>query len=81
TLGIGRMSDPSRMEGLNFELLYHETLRLVVAPHHPLLHSDVSLAEALSWPLVLSPRGTVPRQNAEALIVSHGLAVPEGCVE
>ncbi|MDU7767368.1 MAG: LysR substrate-binding domain-containing protein [Serratia marcescens] len=81
TLGIGRMSDPSRMEGLNFELLYHETLRLVVSPHHPLLHADVTLAEALSWPLVLSPRGTVPRQNAEALIVSHGLAVPEGCVE
>ncbi len=26
------MSDPSRMEGLNFELLYHETLRLVVSP-------------------------------------------------
>lgn len=50
-------------------------------PHHPLLHADVTLAEALSWPLVLSPRGTVPRQNAEALIVSHGLAVPEGCVE
>ncbi|MEX0631771.1 hypothetical protein M8494_05650 [Serratia ureilytica] len=45
------------------------------------LHADVTLAEALSWPLVLSPRGTVPRQNAEALIVSHGLAVPEGCVE
>ena len=81
TLGIGRMSDPSRMEGLNFELLYNETLRLVVSPHHPLLHADVTLAEALSWPLVLSPRGTVPRQNAEALIVSHGLAVPEGCVE
>ncbi|KTS70830.1 MULTISPECIES: LysR substrate-binding domain-containing protein [Pantoea] len=81
TLGIGRMAEPVLMDGLNFELLYLETLRLVVAPHHPLLHAGVTLAEALSWPLILSPRGTVPRQNAESLMTSHGLTLPEGAVE
>ncbi len=81
TLGIGRMAEPVLMDGLNFELLYLETLRLVVAPHHPLLHAGVTTAEALSWPLILSPRGTVPRQNAESLMTSHGLTLPEGAVE
>lgn len=80
-LGIGRMAEPVLMDGLNFELLYLETLRLVVAPHHPLLHAGVTLAEALSWPLILSPRGTVPRQNAESLMTSHGLRLPDGAVE
>lgn len=80
-LGIGRMAEPVLMEGLHFELLYLETLRLVVAPQHPLLHAGVTLAEAIAWPLILSPRGTVPRQNAEALMNSHGLTLPEGAVE
>ena len=80
-LGIGRMAERVLMDGLNFELLYLETLRLVVAPHHPLLHAGVTLAEALSWPLILSPRGTVPRQNAESLMTSHGLRLPDGAVE
>ncbi len=80
-LGVGRMAEPSRMDGLHFELLYQETLRLVVAPQHPLLHAGVSLAEALNWPLILSPRGTVPRHNAETLIASHGLKLPQGAVE
>lgn len=81
SLGIGRMAEPVLMEGLNFELLYLETLRLVVAPQHPLLHAGVTLAEALNWPLILSPAGTVPRQNAEALMISHGLTLPEGAIE
>lgn len=80
-LGIGRMAEPVLMDGLNFELLYLETLRLVVAPHHPLLHAGVTLADALRWPLILSPRGTVPRQNAESLMTSHGLTLPDGAVE
>ena len=34
-LGIGRMSDPELMSGLNYELLFPESLKLVVRPNHP----------------------------------------------
>jgi DNA-binding transcriptional LysR family regulator len=34
-LGIGRMSDPELMGGLNYELLFLESLKLVVRPDHP----------------------------------------------
>ena len=40
-LGIGRMSDPELMSGLNYELLFLESLKLVVRPNHPLVgHRD-----------------------------------------
>ncbi|MGU0160442.1 LysR substrate-binding domain-containing protein [Escherichia coli] len=36
-IGIGRMLDPELMTGLIFELLFLESLKLVVRPNHPLL--------------------------------------------
>lgn len=43
-LGIGRMSDPELMSGLNYELLFLESLKLVVRPNHPLLQETVTLS-------------------------------------
>lgn len=80
-VGIGRMADPTQMAGMNFELLYVEGLRLVVSPRHPLLHAGVMLEEVLNWPLILSPRGTVPRQNTETLVATQGLTLPAAAVE
>ncbi|EAB1722935.1 LysR family transcriptional regulator [Salmonella enterica] len=80
-LGIGRMSDPELMGGLNYELLFLESLKLVVRPGHPLLQETITLSRVMEWPVVVSPKGTVPRQNAEALLQSQGYKMPAGCIE
>lgn len=80
-LGIGRMSDPELMSGLNYELLFPESLKLVVRPNHPLLQDTVTLSRVMEWPVVVSPKGTVPRQNAEALLQMQGCTLPSGCIE
>lgn len=80
-IGIGRMSDPELMSGLHYELLFLESLKLVVRPGHPLLQETVILSRVMEWPVVVSPKGTVPRQNAEALLQSQGCKMPAGCIE
>ncbi len=80
-LGIGRMSDPELMTGLNYELLFLESLKLVVRPRHPLLQTTVTLSRVLEWPVVVLPEGTVPRQNAEDLLSSQNCRLPSGCIE
>ncbi|EDL4931437.1 TPA: pca operon transcription factor PcaQ [Salmonella enterica subsp. enterica serovar Thompson] len=80
-LGIGRMSDPELMGGLNYELLFLESLKLVVRPGHPLLQETITLSRVMEWPVVVSPKGTVPRQNAEALLQSQGCKMPAECIE
>ncbi|HFF7080017.1 TPA: LysR substrate-binding domain-containing protein [Klebsiella pneumoniae] len=80
-IGIGRMSDPELMSGLHYELLLLESLKLVVRPGHPLLQETVTLSRVMEWPVVVSPKGTVPRQNAEALLQSQGCKMPAGCIE
>ncbi|EAS2587233.1 LysR family transcriptional regulator [Salmonella enterica subsp. enterica serovar Oranienburg] len=80
-LGIGRMPDPELMGGLNYELLFLESLKLVVRPGHPLLQETITLSRVMEWPVVVSPKGTVPRQNAEALLQSQGCKMPAGCIE
>ncbi|EIN4709885.1 pca operon transcription factor PcaQ [Salmonella enterica] len=80
-LGIGRMSDPELMGGLNYELLFLESLKLVVRPGHPLLQETITLSRVMEWPVVVSPKGTVLRQNAEALLQSQGCKMPAGCIE
>ncbi len=80
-LGIGRMSDPELMGGLNYELLFLESLKLVVRPGRPLLQETITLSRVMEWPVVVSPKGTVPRQNAETLLQSQGCKMPAGCIE
>ena len=80
-IGIGRMSDPELMSGLNYELLFLESLKLVVRPGHPLLQETVTLSRVMEWPVVVSPKGTIPRQNAETLLQSQGCKIPAGCIE
>ncbi|HDK7041792.1 TPA: LysR family transcriptional regulator [Klebsiella pneumoniae] len=80
-IGIGRMSDPELMSGLHYELLFLESLKLVVRPGHPLLQETVTLSRVMEWPVVVSPKGTVPRQNAEALLQSQSCKMPAGCIE
>lgn len=48
------MSDPELMSGLNYELLFTESLKLVVRPNHPLLQDTVTLSRVMEWPVVVS---------------------------
>lgn len=80
-LGIGRMSDPELMTGLNYELLFLESLKLVVRPGHPILNENITLSKVMEWPVVVSPKGTIPRQNAETLLSSQGCKMSATCVE
>ena len=80
-LGIGRMSDPELMAGLNYELLFLESLKLVVRPSHPLLNENITLSRVMEWPVVVSPQGTLPRQIAQALLTSQGCKLPVTCIE
>lgn len=80
-VGIGRMADPDMMAGLTYELLFMESLRLVVRPGHPLLSDNVTLSKALSWPVVISPEGTAPRRLADEMIKEHGCRLPSTLVE
>ncbi|QGU87470.1 LysR substrate-binding domain-containing protein [Erwinia sorbitola] len=80
-VGIGRMADPDLMTGLTYELLFLESLRLVVRPDHPLLSDNVTLSKALSWPVVISPEGTAPRRLAESMLKEQGCKLPGTLVE
>ena len=69
------------MGGLNYELLFLESLKLVVRPDHPLLQDTVTLSRVMEWPVVVCPKGTVPRQTAETLLQMQGCTLPSGCIE
>lgn len=44
------------MVGLNYELLFLESLKLVVRPNHPLLQETITLSRVMEWPVVVSPK-------------------------
>lgn len=79
---VGRMAEPSMMQGISFELLYAEPLVMAVHPQHPLLSArPVSPQSVLAYPLVIAPSGTVPRLNTDAFFDAHALSVPGNCTE
>ncbi|PIJ49519.1 LysR family transcriptional regulator [Erwinia sp. OLTSP20] len=80
-IGIGRMATPEMMAGLNYELLFLESLRLVVRPDHPLLSDNVTLSRAMNWPVVISPEGTAPRRIADNMLKEQGCQLPATVVE
>lgn len=80
-LGIGRMADSEMMAGLSYEMLFLESLKLVVRPEHPLLSDNVTLSRAMQWPVVISPEGTAPRRIAQQMLDEQGCVLPSTCVE
>ena len=80
---VGRMAEPSTMQGISFELLYAEPLVMAVQPRHPLLGEErhVSPRSVLEYPLVVAPSGTVPRLHTDAFFDAHALSVPGNCTE
>ncbi len=79
-LGIGRMSDPELMGGLNYELLFLESLKLVVRPGHPLLQETITLSRVMEWPVVVSPKARY-RARMRKPCCKAGCKMPAGCIE
>ena len=83
---VARMAEPAMMQGVAFELLYAESLAVVVQPRHPLTASPgggrtVLPGALLDYPLVIPGAGTAPRHQVEGFFEAHGLALPPGRTE
>ncbi|TKC88016.1 pca operon transcription factor PcaQ [Trinickia terrae] len=83
---IGRLADPEKMIGLNFEQLFNEPLAVVVRAGHPLAAGAGPLAALPAafgerFPVVLPPFGTLIRQSAESLLTMSGVAPLASFVE
>ncbi|HEX3963865.1 MAG TPA: LysR substrate-binding domain-containing protein [Trebonia sp.] len=81
---VGRMAEPHMMRGISFELLYAESLAVVVRPGHPLLLGGtrpLSAHDLLGYPLVVPEAGTAPRLHAEAIFAAAGVGLPLGCTQ
>jgi DNA-binding transcriptional LysR family regulator len=83
---VGRMAEPHMMRGISFELLYAESLAVVVRPGHPLRGGTgpggsgaLSARDLLGYPLVIPEAGTAPRLHAEAIFTAAGVGLPSEC--
>jgi LysR family transcriptional regulator, pca operon transcriptional activator len=79
---IGRLAEPSDMQGLSFEQLYTEPLVFAVRPGHPLARRPRVVAAALSHHrLVLPDLGTRIREAADRFFLAAGLGLPGDVLE
>lgn len=79
---IGRLAEPSEMQGLSFEQLCTEPLVFCVRPGHPLARRRRLPAEALlAHRLVLPEAGTRIREPADRYFVAAGLPLPGQTIE
>lgn len=81
-LVIGRLVDPSAMQGLNFEPLYSEVLIFAVRAGHALAKRRRLHPEALlDQQVVLPDLGTRIREAADRFFLASGVALPEAVIE
>ena len=79
---IGRLAEPSDMQGLTFEQLYMEPLVLVVRPRHELARRRRATAATLrDWRLVLPDAGTRIREAADRFFIASGMSLPQRTIE
>lgn len=79
---VGRLAEPSVMDGLSFEHLYSEHLAIVVRPGHPLAtRASVDLREFAGYQIVIPPRGGIIRPAIDALFIAAGASRPRIEVE
>lgn len=82
-LVVGRLSDSPHLEGLHFEHLYGDALKVVVRAGHPLLESAAELlpSRLTDYPMVLPLADTTLRQHADSLLLQSGAGLPASCLE
>ncbi len=78
---IGRLSSSEDMRGLTFEALFDEPLIFVVKKDHPLAGAQATLEEALGYPLLLPPEGTIIRDEVDRFFAGRGVAQPRDTIE
>lgn len=79
---IGRLAEPSDMQGISFEYLYPERIVFAVRPGHPLLKAvSLNLVMLLAYRLVLPDAGTRIREAADQFFVASGLGPPPQTIE
>jgi LysR family pca operon transcriptional activator len=79
---IGRMAEPSDMQGLSFEHLYSEPLLLVVRPGHALcLLKQVDPSLLHGYRLVMPDAGTRVREAADRFFLAVGSGLPVQIIE
>lgn len=69
---IGRLSTSDDMRGLVFEALFDEPLVFVVRAEHPIA-TRPTLQDALSYPLLLPPTGTIIRDEVDRFLAGQGV--------
>jgi LysR family transcriptional regulator, pca operon transcriptional activator len=81
-LVIGRLAEPSDMQGLSFEQFYAEPLLLVVRAGHPLAaRRRIEPALLRQHRMVLPDAGTRVREAADRFFVSSGMGMPLQALE
>lgn len=81
-LVIGRLAEPTAMQGLSFEHLYSEPLVLAVRPAHPLARRRRIGAGALApYRMVLPDAGTRIREAADRFFLASGMGLPQELIE
>ncbi|WP_124078382.1 pca operon transcription factor PcaQ [Pigmentiphaga humi] len=81
-LVLGRLVDPSGMQGLNFEPLYTEVLIFAVRRGHPLAQQRPLSPRALSsFRMVLPDLGTRIREAADRFLLTEGVDDPLNAIE
>lgn len=81
-LVIGRLGEPSDMQGLSFEQLYTEPLVFAVRAGHPLAaRKRLAPAALLEHSLVLPDAGTRIREAADRFFLACGLGLPHSVIE
>ncbi|WP_176400643.1 pca operon transcription factor PcaQ [Pigmentiphaga sp. NML030171] len=79
---IGRLAEPSDMQGLSFEYLYPEPVVFAVRPGHPLLAAPaLRLAMLKPYRMVLPDAGTRLREAVDQFLLASGLGMPDLAIE
>ena len=86
-LVVGRMAAPEFMQGLSFEVLYHERVVFVVDRGHPLAETAAGRHPALpphalhDYTVLMPTLGSIIRPSVDRLLIEQGLAEPRRALE
>lgn len=73
-LVIGRLAAAEQMNGLSFEYLYSEQVRIVVRSGHPLLAMPrFDFARIRDYPILMPPKGSVIRPFVDSYLLTQGM--------
>lgn len=79
---IGRLAEPSAMQGLNFEQLYTESIVLAVRAAHPLARRRRIAGDSLlRHRFVLPDGGTRVREAVDRFFLASGFGLPQATIE